>query len=191
MLIAEYLEQEFHALTKSEFEDGKLIDMAGATYAHSTIQANLLRHIGNALAGRPCQVHGSDMKVSTRKRPRYRYPDLFILCGAPEFDPRDPRKMTVTNPRVLIEILSPTSEYRDRGIKFDDYRSLESFEEYILVSQDQARWESFRKHEDGRWTISAVEGVDAVAAVVCMGIELSMKDIYANLTLPPPVGDLE
>jgi Uma2 family endonuclease len=191
MLIAEYLEREFHAETRSEFEDGELVDMAGVTEAHVLINMNLIRVIGNQLHGSPCRVYGIDFRLRIKRRPRYRYPDLMIICGKTEFDPQDPRSMSATNPRVLIEILSPTSETRDRGIKFDDYRSLESFEEYILVSQESARWESFRRREDGLWTIAAVEGVQSVAKIACMDLELQMSDIYANVTLPPPVGNLE
>jgi Uma2 family endonuclease len=185
VLIADYLRREIAAETKSEFEDGDIIGMAGATVDHSRVQMNAARAIGNALSGKPCQVHGSDLRLRIPNRPRYRYPDLMMICGKPQLDADDTSGMSVTNPRVVIEILSPTHEVRDRGIKFDDYRSIESLEEYILISQSHARIESFKRQPDGDWKIQALQGIDAIFNMESLGISLPLRDVYAGVELPP------
>jgi Uma2 family endonuclease len=184
MLIAEYLEREFHAPTKSEFVDGELIDMAGVREPHVLVVSNLVALIHAKLKGKPCRVYSTDLRVRIKHRPRYRYPDVFIICGKTEFDENDARQMSVTNPRVIIEVLSDSTENEDRSRKFNDYRSLESFEEYVLIDQSEASVEWFRRQADGDWSIGTAEGLDAILTLGSMGIELPLKEIYANVELP-------
>jgi Uma2 family endonuclease len=184
MLIAEYLEREFHAPTRSEFVDGELLDMAGAREPHILIVGNTLWLIRSALEGKPCRVYSTELRVRIKHRPRYRYPDLAILCSPTEFDESDARKMSVTNPRVIIEVLSDSTEREDRGRKFHDYRSIDSFEEYLLISQDEPRVESFRKQPDGDWKITTWDGRDSVARIDSLAIDLPLKKVYEHITLP-------
>ena len=188
MLIAEYLEREFLAQTKSEFWDGELISMAGASEPHSRIQMNIVGLVLSKLQGTPCRLYGSDLRVRLQNRPRYRYPDLMILCGKPEFDEADARKMSVINPRVIVEILSESTESEDRGRKFDDYRSIPSFEEYVMVAQDSGRVESWWRQPDGNWKISVWIGLETAARIESLAIELPMKRVYEDVELPstPP-----
>jgi len=184
MLMKEYLEREFLAETKSEFVDGELIDMAGVREPHVLVVSNLVAAIHTKLKGKPCRVYSTDLRVRIKRRPRYRYPDVFIICGKTEFDENDSRQMSVTNPRVIIEVLSDSTEKEDRGRKFNDYRSLDSFEEYVLIEQAQASVEWFRRQPDGDWSIGFVEGLDAVFTLGSLGLELPLKGIYANVDLP-------
>jgi len=188
MLIAEYLEREFLAPTKSEFVDGELIDMAGVREPHVLIVSNLVAELHSKHKGKPCRVYSTDMRVRIADRPRYRYPDVFIICGPTQFDKADAREMSVTNPRVIIEVLSESTEIEDRSRKFRDYRSLESFEEYILVEQSAAAVESYRRQPDGDWSIRGSEGLNSTLVIASLAIKIPLKDLYANVELPstPP-----
>src|SRR5215203_5528676 len=130
--IAEYLRAEETAVEKHEFHDGEILAMSGGSPAHSLIATNAGREIGNRLKGKPCRVYNSDLRVAVAASARFVYPDLTIVCGGLEFHPDDAKRHTVTNPRVLIEVLSPTTEAYDRGDKFAQYREIPSFQEYVL-----------------------------------------------------------
>lgn len=188
MLIAEYLEREFRARTKSEFVDGELLDMAGVREPHALIVGNAFWMIRSVLDGTPCRVYSTDLRVRIKHKPRYRYPDVFVICGKTEFDADDSRQMSVTNPRVIVEVISDSTESEDRGRKFHDYRSIDSFEEYLLVSQTEARVESFRRQPDGDWKITTWDGLDAVARIDTLGIDLPLMKLYDHVELPakPP-----
>jgi Uma2 family endonuclease len=140
--IAEYLEMEEKAVDRHEFHDGEILAMSGGTYAHSRISTNLTIMIGNLLDGHPCHPLGSDMRVRIPGQRDYIYPDISVICGEPQFDPDDPKKTTVINPRVVIEVLPESTESYDRGAKFELYRQIPSLDEYVLVSQLQPQVET-------------------------------------------------
>jgi Uma2 family endonuclease len=139
--IAEYIRRERDALDKHEYRDGQILLMAGGTADHSLIVANAIREIGNRLKGKPCHVYDSNLRVRIPRTILYTYPDATILCGPRQLDPDDPSGETVTNARVIVEVLSPSTEAYDRGEKFDRYRQLDSLEEYVLISQATPRLE--------------------------------------------------
>jgi Uma2 family endonuclease len=167
--------------TKLEFDAGQIIDMAGATYDHNVIAANMLGELRNRLKGSPCNATGSDTRVLAADD-RYAYPDVTVICGGPEFDPRDSRKMTITNPHVLFEVLSPSTEAGDRGEKFIRYINIPSMQGYYLVQQHKPQITSFYRREDGSWAVGdIVEGLERQLRIPSLHLELPMREIYANV----------
>jgi Uma2 family endonuclease len=179
--LQEYFRLAEESPTKLEFDTGQIIDMAGATYDHNLIAANLLREIGNSLKSSPCRATGSDTRVLAADD-RYAYPDVTVVCGGPEFDPRDSKKMTISNPHVLFEVLSPTTEATDRGEKFIRYINIPSLQGYYLVQQHKPQITTFFRREDGSWSVGdVVEGIDGLLRIPSLHVEVPMREIYANV----------
>jgi Uma2 family endonuclease len=179
--IAEYVELERRSDQRHEYEDGQILAMAGGSPEHSFIVANLVREAGYALKGKPCRVADSNLRIRIPRRPKYVYPDASIICGPLQLDPDDPQQHSILNPRVIIEVLSPSTEADDRGDKFTDYRRIESFEEYILISEDRPSVETFLRQPDGTWSFLNFAGSEAIAKIRCLGIEIPMTEIYAGI----------
>jgi Uma2 family endonuclease len=188
--IEEYLEFEERARDKHEYRDGEIKMMSGGTYSQSLINANLMRALGNRLAGAPCRPVDSNLRVRVGERSSYVYPDVSVICGPPVFDPNDPKQTTVLNPKAVFETLSDSTESYDRGEKFLMYRDVDSLEEYVLVSQHCPRVETFTKQPDGSWRIErAVEGLERSAPITCLGIELPLIEVYKDVTFPATGGN--
>lgn len=182
--IAEYLELENDANERHEYQDGEILAMAGGSPEQSFIIANFVREAGNALKGKPCRVAESNLRIRIPHKPRYMHPDASIICGPLQFDPQDPRRHTILNPKVIIEVLSPSTEAYDRGDKFTQYREIQAFEEYILISQDRPNFESFLRQADGAWSILNLTGLDATAKIRSLGISIPMAELYAGIEWP-------
>jgi Uma2 family endonuclease len=185
MTIAEYLDFESAAEEKHEYVDGHLINMSGGSEPASLIATNVMRELGNALKGKPCRVYDSNLKVRPGKKLRYRYPDALVICGPTVFDEDDKRRHTVLNPKLIVEVLSPSTELTDRGEKFADYRSIDDFEEYVLVSQAEPMIETFYRQPDGTWLFDAKTGLDAVTRLRSLAIDLLHAEVFANVEFPP------
>ncbi len=142
-----YLEQERLSDTKHEFYNGEIFAMSGASFAHNLITSNLLRELGNKLKNRRCWVLPSDQRVQLHDG--YVYPDVSVVCGKPEFYDQD----NLTNPIVIIEVLSPSTADYDGSGKFARYRQLSSLQEYILVAQDRAHVLHYVKQAERQWTL--------------------------------------
>lgn len=184
--VSEYLAYEQESKEKHEYRDGQIIAMAGGTYNHGVIVMNVGGELRQALKGKPCRVADRTVRVRIPRTPLFTYPDITVVCGEPQFDPQDPSGQTLANPRVIVEILSPTTEAYDRGEKFSRYRQLDSLEEYVLVSQDTANVETFFRQPDGGWLLMPFVGLEATARIRCLGIDLPLREVYANVTFPPP-----
>lgn len=184
--VAEYLRLEQDSVGRHEYHDGLIVAMAGGTAEHSLIAANLIRELGNRLKGKICRVYDSNLRIGIPRSGRYLYPDASVVCGPVAFDPADPTRQTVTNPRVLIEVLSPTTEADDRGAKFRQYLRIDSLEEYVLVSQAAPVIETYARQPDGSWLFRAVEGVDATARIRTLDADLPLAEIFAGVEFPPP-----
>jgi len=177
----EYLALERAAATKSEYWLGQVYAMAGVTFAHDRIHNNLSRHLGNQLEGGPCQVMGPEMKVGVDRGKRgFAYPDAFILCGPPVF--LDEHEDVVTNPLVIFEILSPSTEQADRGRKFAEYRRLATLRHYVLVSQSQMTVEHYQRQADGSWLLVVLEG-GGVLRLADAGVELALGAVYQGVAV--------
>src|SRR5258706_1894997 len=161
--------------------------MSGSTPEHALITASTNATLHAQLKGKPCRVYSSDLKIGLLANAGVYYPDGTIVCGPLEFHPNDPKRQIATNPRVMVEVLSPTTEAYDRGKKFRDCRTIPSFAEYVLISQVAPIVETFVRQPDGSWLIGAAyTGLDAIASIRSIEVELKLSDIYANVTFPPP-----
>lgn len=183
--VAEYLELEAKSPTKNEFHDGEILAMAGGTFQSSRIAMNLAALLVTRLRGSKCAPLDDNMRVRIGNRPDYVYPDQSIVCGEPIFDADDTNQTTILNPSVVIEILSPSTEAYDRGEKFELYRQIESFREYVLVSQKGPSVETYFRQDDGSWRIGNAQGLDAVAKLASVGIGLPLAQIYEGVTFRP------
>jgi Uma2 family endonuclease len=184
---AEYLAYDESVEWKNEFHEGEILAMSGSSPEHALITANALRAIGNRLEGKPCRVYSADLKIAAKPGSRVCYPDGSIVCGPLEYDPNDPKRHVITNPRVIVEVLSPTIEAHDRGEKFRRYRDIPSLAEYVLISQDAPIVETFFRQGDGSWLIAGTyTGLDAHARLRAVDIEIALTDIFAGVTFPPP-----
>ncbi len=177
----EYLDWERDADFKSEFLRGEIYVMSGAALNHNIIASNLIAGLHGELAGRPCMVLGSDMRVQVESADAYFYPDLSGLCG--EFEFHDERQDTYKNPQFVIEILSDSTESYDRGKKFFSYQMLPSLREYVLISQKMVAVEVYRKDGD-RWIYRLLKEDDAVLHLESVDCEIPIGEIYRNVKFP-------
>lgn len=180
MTESEYLAFEHESDAKHEFINGYVYAMAGAKREHSLITGNIFASCHSQFQGRGCEVHQSELRVKVSAS-KYFYPDITIICGEPiladdEFD-------NLLNPTVIVEVLSPSTEAFDRGDKFQYYRSIESLQEYILVSQEKARIEGFVRQDSGLWTFSAAIGLDAIFKLSSISCAFNLSKIYDRITL--------
>jgi Uma2 family endonuclease len=180
----EYQARERRAEFKSEYFRGEIFAMAGASYDHTLIKDNLAREIGNQLKNGPCRVLTSDMRVKVEAAGLYTYPDIAVVCDDPKFE--DAEFDTLLNPRVIIEVLSNSTERYDRGAKFRHYRNLASFQEYLLVSQHEPVIERYVRQGDDSWVLSTFMGIDAALAFQSIPVTVSLGDVYIGLTFTPP-----
>lgn len=183
--ISEYLAFERTARERHEYRNGDIIAMAGGSVRHSLILANLIRELGNALKGKPCNVFESNLRIRISRTPLYTYPDASIVCGKPEIDPNDDALETITNPRTLFEVISPSTEAYDRGEKFTRYRQIASLQEYVLVSQDEPRVELFLRQAEGTWLFKVFSGLDAKVTLEGLSLAVSLREIYSGVEFAP------
>ena len=183
--IEDYLRLESDAVEKHEYRNGEIVAMAGGSPQHSLIIANLIRETGNRLKGKPCRVYDSNLRVRVSPTGLYTYPDLLVICGEPQFDPRDTRRTTVINPRTIVEVLSPSTEAYDRGDKFRQYLRIDSLREYVLVSQARPFVESFYLQADGTWLFAPVSGLETAAKLRSLDVDLPLAEAYVGIEFPP------
>jgi Uma2 family endonuclease len=176
----EYLERERERETKHELVDGVEVARAGGSPKHDAIAGNVIIALGMRLRGR-CLVFPSDQRVHVEATGLFTYPDVTVVCGAPKLHPNG--RDTLLNPRVLVEVLSTSTEAYDRGAKFAHYQSIGSLEEYVLVSQAEKRVEHFRRLETGQWLLTVAEGQEATLVLPALGCEVGLAEIYEGIEL--------
>jgi Uma2 family endonuclease len=172
----EYVELEAGSDRRYEFFDGAVYAMSGGSPDHSRLAANVINILATQLSGKPCQAFTSDLRVRVLETGLATHPDVSVICGTLERDPED--RDTATNPMVIVEVLSPTTERYDREEKFANYRRIRSLASYVLISQEEQRLEVFSRNDDGSWTLREVRSgrVDLTA----IGCGLSVEDVYRN-----------
>jgi len=176
----EYLAFERSANTRHEFFDGEIYAMAGGTREHAATCVNISSALRVQLRGRGCQTHSSDLRVRVLETGLATYPDVTVVCRPVEIDPAD--RNTVTNPTLVIEVLSPSSADYDRGEKLEHYKRIPSLREVVLVAHDERLIEIWRRDADGAWSRREVRsGTVALAAVDCT---LSVDDVYSDELAP-------
>ncbi|MFK7907193.1 MAG: Uma2 family endonuclease [Chitinophagales bacterium] len=177
--LLEYLEMEEKATEKHEYHNGFIKAMSGGTYDHSTISSNVVACIREEILknGSKCRPANGDLKVYIEAVNRSFYPDAMAICSDAEFHLN--RKDIITNPTLVVEVLSKSTEAFDRGKKFRYYQTLPSFKEYILVSQDQPVVEGYYRYDDSLWRISNAVGLDKSIPFYSLDCKIKLKDIYA------------
>ena len=171
----EYFAVEETSQVKNEYYDGQIFAMAGASLQHNRITANLLSFIGPALRDRGCEVFGGDFRVQAPGG-LFTYPDLSAVCGEPLLIQGRPD--TLTNPIVLVEVLSDATREYDRGQKFTLYKEIPALREYVLVEQDQVLVETFRLTTGGSWEPRSSETLDAAILLESVNVSIPLRDIY-------------
>jgi Uma2 family endonuclease len=181
MTLAEYLEWEPLQTEKHEFFGGQVFSQAGGTRRHSLVGSNLLRSVGNLLVGHPCQAHGSDMRVHVEATGYQAYPDVSVVCPPVEGD----SEHVISNPILLAEVLSPSTEDFDRGTKFGHYRTIPSLREYLVVWQDCARIEQHTKTKEGFWLLREIIGPEQSIRLESLDdASVKLSDIYDKVEFP-------
>lgn len=184
---AEYYALERDSLEKHDFYQGEVFCMSGGSTRHSTIKTDLLIELGNQLKGKPCGPFDSDQRLRVQATGLRSYPDASIYCGPLEYDEEDQEKDTATNPTVLFEVLSDSTEAYDRGLKAENYRRIESLQAYVLLSQKEPHVELYERMEEGNWRLSEVRGLGASIPIACVGVVLHLAEIYGRAeTLAKP-----
>jgi Uma2 family endonuclease len=175
----EYLRLEEDSRTKHEFVAGNVFAMSGGTPEHAAITANVARLLGNALEGKPCRVFSPDLRVRVAATGLGTYPDVTVICSQIELDPADPKQHTALNPKVIVEVLSPSTEDYDRGEKLGNYKQITSLREVILIAHDRPEAEVVRREPDGSWSRHIARSSGAVR-LESIGCELPVDEIYRD-----------
>lgn len=178
----EYLQLEEETNQKYEFHDGYVYAMSGGSVNHSLIARNLVGNLHPQLKNGNCQIMNNDLKLKIETKSSYLYPDAMIICG--ELKMSDIEKQAITNPRVVIEVLSKSTEGYDRGDKFSSYRLIPTLEYYILIEQNKAQVEVYKRGSKSNrfiWELTVIEGLDSTLSLVLSETEtitIKLSDIY-------------
>jgi len=173
----QYLQIERLAETKSEFHDGQMFAMAGGSPNHSLL-ANRIGALLDRQVPPECRVFNADLRIKVASAGLYTYADCSVVCGDLQFsgDQQD----GVINPLLIVEVLSPSTEGYDRGKKFELYRTIQSFREYLIVHQDRRHVEHYSKQEDGSWLLREHSGMEGSVVLARLGGRVSLADLYAS-----------
>jgi len=172
----DYLMLEEGAKFRSEYQDGRIIPMAGGTPNHNQIAGNFYGALNYATKGQPYQVFINDLRLWIPSKRVYTYPDVMLVAGKLEF--AEGRKDTITNAVMVAEVLSESTADYDRGGKFKLFRSIPSFREYILIDQYEMHVEQFCKTDDNKWVLSEYDGADTVLVLSSVPFEMSLGEMY-------------
>lgn len=175
MSAEDYLALERRSETRSQYLDGEIFAMTGASRRHNLLAGNLYTAFRTQLRPRGCEVYFSDMRVKVAATGLYTYPDVVVVCGEPQFE--DAEIDTLLNPRVIVEILSKSTEDYDRGTKFVHYRTLPSLTEYLLVSQELVHVEHYLR-EGGGWLLTETDQREDVIELPSVGARLTLAEVY-------------
>ncbi|MGF1600921.1 MAG: Uma2 family endonuclease [Chloroflexi bacterium AL-N5] len=176
---AEYLQQEEQAEFKSELIDGEIIPVAGASANHNRLSLNFCRLFPLESQGQSYEVFMSDMRLWLPQFENYTYPDVIVVSNAPQFT--DSQQIALTNPRLIVEVLSTSTKGYDKSEKFRFYRSIPEFAEYILVDQTEYRVEQYTKVEPHQWLLTEWSGEEAVVQLKSVAVKIPLKDLYKRV----------
>jgi Uma2 family endonuclease len=172
----EYLTIERQADYKSEYLCGEIYAMAGATPTHNIITANVIRELGNRLKGTPCTTYASDMKVRTDAGGLFAYPDVTVGCGEPVF--HDERGDVLTNPTIIVEVLSSSTADYDRSTKWEHYREIPSLQDYLMIAQETPRVEHYGRRSPDQWLFTTITNLEGHVILATHGLTLPLAEIY-------------
>ena len=184
--VAEYLDFERRSTERHQFVDGEVFAMAGESLEHSIISANIIISLGLQLRGKPCRVLSPNMKIRSglvdvrSTKGLFSYADASVVCGEPRF--HDTHKDVLLNPKLIVEVLSPSTEAFDRGDKFLRYRTfLDSFTDYLLVSTVEPRLEHFSKETANQWLYTCISGLDGSLTLLDLGCKLELTEVFEGV----------
>ncbi len=177
---AEYLAMETVADYKSEYYNGEIFAMSGGTADHSLIAVNTAGILSQRLAPTPCRVFNSDMRLNIERSGLYTYPDVMVICGRIELVKR--RNDTVTNPVLIIEVLSESTREYDRGAKFNFYKEIPTLREYVTVESERPHVECYRRTGDDKWLVEIHEDLDATVKLESIACEISLRQVYNKVS---------
>ena len=182
----EYLAREREAEERSEYWEGEIFTMSGASPRHGAIVVNLAVSLHGQLRGSPCSVLVTNMRVKAARTSAYFYPDVVVTCGGSQLE--DQHQDTLLNPTLIIEVLSPSTADYDHGRKWEHYRRIASLQDYLLIAQDQPRVERYTRQGDLAWLFSETVELEDVIHLDSIGCTLALRDIYENV-LPSEAGE--
>lgn len=177
--VGEYLAMENSSPERHEYLDGVIYAMSGASPRHNLLVGNLHGMLRAGLRGRPCVMLPEGQRIFVPATGLYTYSDALVVCEGPRFHSEDPRSLT--NPRVICEVLSPSTEAYDRGEKFQNYQSIASLQEYVIVEQHRPRVEHFLRRSNDQWLLTGYDGAAAVVALTTLGVSLSVAELYEQM----------
>lgn len=175
----EYLALEEKAEYKSEYHNGEIIPMAGGTTNHNEITGNLYANLKFSLKKQPYKVYISDVRLWISRHSLYTYPDVMVIKDEPVYT--DKSKTTVTNPILITEVLSKSTQNYDQGDKFTCYRSLETLKEYILISQHSFHVMQYSKTDNNQWLLSEYQTENSVIKFNSLGLEIELAELYSGI----------
>ncbi len=178
MTYEQYLDAEHASVVKHEYLRGEVYAMAGGTPTHAALAMAIGAALANALAGRQCRVFGSDLRVRVEATDLSTYPDVTVICG--RLQTADGDEDAATNPILIVEVLSDSTEAYDRGEKFAHYRRLPSLREYILVSQHERRLEAYARNSEGAWVLAEAGATERLALRSLDDVVLDVDMIYRD-----------
>lgn len=175
----EYLALEEAAESKSEYRDGEIVPMTGGTTNHNRIILSFCIYLGLALRGTSYEIFTGDVRLWIPRSRTYTYPDVMVIQGEPVY--HENRKDTITNPVLIVEVLSKSTKNYDRGDKFEFYRSIPELQEYIMVDQYRFKVEHFAKTSEGKWVLTEYDSADSVLALSSPDFQIPLRDIYERV----------
>ncbi|MGC4099865.1 Uma2 family endonuclease [Ferruginibacter sp.] len=177
----DYLEAERNAAEKHEYYQGEVFAMSGASVKHNIIQMNVAEQLRSKLRGKNCKPFGSDLRIHIPENTLYTYPDFFIICGDLQLTDKN-HPDTVTNPTVIIEILSKSTRDYDRGTKFTLYRSIETLKEYVLIDSLSVSIEVFSKNENNSWSLREYKKITETFISSALNLAIPLQVIYEEIS---------
>src|SRR2546423_420275 len=179
----EYLRRERLAEHKSEYLNGEIFAMTGASRQHNRITINISSSLNQQLKGRACEVYAVDMRVKVRAFGLYTYPDVAVACSESQFE--DDFVDTLLNPTLLIEVLSQSTERYDRIAKTSYYRTIDSLQGQLLVAQHEVRVEQYLRQPNGQWSQMHYTSPDDVVQLTSIDCSLKLSDVYDKISFDP------
>ncbi|MCC6511442.1 MAG: Uma2 family endonuclease [Pirellulaceae bacterium] len=182
----QYLDRERAANYRSEYYRGEMFAKAGASWEHTLIKDNLARETGSQLRNGPCRTVTSDLRVKVSATGLYTYPDILVVCDQPQFE--DGVMDTLLNPKIIVEVLSESTEKYDRGTKFGHYRQIASVHEYLLVAQDRPLVEQYVRQADHTWVLTIFDQSNCTLKFASINVQVALDEIYRGVGFPETPG---
>jgi Uma2 family endonuclease len=175
----EYLALEESAIDKSEYHDGEIVPMPGGTTNHNKLALNFCRKFPLTIKEQNYETFINDVRLWIPHTRRYVYPDIMVIKGEPIY--HENNKTIVTNPLIIVEVLSNSTKDYDRGGKFLAYRSIPEFQEYLLIDQYSYHIEQFAKNSNGKWVLTEYDSEESVLTLESVEFQIPLSEIYARI----------